>query len=390
MSKAHEKSPRLAPSMKRGALIPFAVAAMLALLGHAFAQEDAPPPAANQSAAPPADQDKAHPATDQDAAPGAKETDQGAESPAKEADTAAEPPAKEADKVVEPPAQETEKPAPPPAKETEKAAAPPAKEKEAPHENARHEEKPKRFDWSFAGAFGRYDKAQLRRGFKVYKEVCSTCHSIKMLAFRNLSQPGGPEFSEKEVEALAASYKVKDGPNESGEYYDRPARPSDRFPPPFANEQAARAALAGNYPPDMSVLAKARGYSRGFPLFLFDALPGFSYQEHGVDYIVSLMEGYEDTPPDVKMPDGQFYDPYMPGRRLGMPPPLSDGVVTYDDGAPQTIDQYAKDVAAFMMWVAEPHLESRKRVGLGVVAFLLVFVGLLYYTKRKIWTDVHH
>ncbi|MBM3563894.1 MAG: cytochrome c1 [Alphaproteobacteria bacterium] len=265
-----------------------------------------------------------------------------------------------------------------------------AKEKEARHESARHEEKPKRFDWSFAGAFGRYDKAQLRRGFKVYKEVCSSCHSIKMLAFRNLSQPGGPEFSEKEIEALAASYKVKDGPNESGEYYDRPARPSDLFPPPFANEQAARAALAGNYPPDMSVLAKARGYSRGFPLFLFDALPGFSYQEHGVDYIVSLMEGYEDTPPDVNLPAGQFYDPYMPGRRIGMPPPLSDGVVTYDDGAPQTIDQYAKDVAAFMMWVAEPHLESRKRVGLGVLAFLLVFVGLLYYVKRKIWSDVPH
>lgn len=282
----------------------------------------------------------------------------------------------------------TQQEAPPSA--TDQVAAPSAKEKEARHESTRHEEKPKRFEWSFAGALGRYDKAQLRRGFKVYKEVCSTCHSIKMLAFRNLSQPGGPEFSEKEVEALAASYKVKDGPNEAGEYFDRPGRPSDRFPPPFANEQAARTALAGNYPPDMSVLAKARGYSRGFPLFLFDALPGFSYQEHGVDYIVSLMEGYEDPPPDVKMPEGQFYDPYMPGRRIGMPPPLSDGVVTYDDGAPQTIDQYAKDVAAFMMWVAEPHLESRKRVGLGVLGFLVVFVGLLYFTKRKIWSGVSH
>ena len=164
-------------------------------------------------------------------------------------------------------------------------------EKEARQESARHEEKPLRQDWSFAGVFGRYDRAQLRRGFKVYKEVCSTCHSIKMLAFRNLSQPGGPEFSEKEVEELAASYKIKDGPNEAGEYFERPARPSDRFPPPFANEQAARAALAGDYPPDFSVLAKARGYSRGFPLFLFDALPGFSYQEHGVDYIVSLHGG---------------------------------------------------------------------------------------------------
>jgi len=351
MSEAHRKSRRLVSSMKRRALIPVAVAATLALLGPAWAQEEAPP----------------------------STTDQGAAPPAKEADKAAEPPAKEGDNA-----------AAPPAKEAEKVAAPPEKEKAARHESERHEQKPKRFDWSFAGAFGRYDKAQLRRGFKVYKEVCSSCHSIKMLAFRNLSQPGGPEFPEKEVEALAASYKIKDGPNQAGEYFDRPGRPSDRFPPPFANEQAARAALAGNYPPDMSVLAKARGYSRGFPLFLFDALPGFSYQEHGVDYIVSLMEGYEDPPPDVKMPDGQFYDPYMPGRRIGMPPPLSEGVVTYEDGAPQTIDQYAKDVAAFMMWVAEPHLESRKRIGLGVVAFLLVFVGLLYFTKRKIWSNVPH
>lgn len=253
-----------------------------------------------------------------------------------------------------------------------------------------HEEKPERFEWSFAGVFGRYDKAQLRRGFKVYKEVCSTCHSIKMLAFRNLGQPGGPEFTEKEVADLAASYKIKDGPNETGEYFERPGRPSDRFPAPFANEQAARAAMSGAFPPDMSVLAKARGYSRGFPTFLFDALPGFAYQEHGVDYIVSLMEGYRDPPPEVKVPEGQFYDPYMPGRRIGMPPPLSDGAVTYDDGTPENIEQYAKDVAAFMMWVAEPHLEARKRIGLGVVSFLIVFALLLYFTKRKIWSNVAH
>jgi ubiquinol-cytochrome c reductase cytochrome b/c1 subunit len=256
--------------------------------------------------------------------------------------------------------------------------------------DSRHEEKPNRYEWSFAGLFGRYDKAQLRRGFKVYKEVCSSCHSIKMLAFRNLSQSGGPEFSEEEVKALAASYKIKDGPNETGEYYDRPGRPSDYFPPPFANEQAARAALAGNYPPDFSVLAKARGYSRGFPTFLFDALPGFAYQEHGVDYIASLMQGYKDPPPDAKLPDGQFYDPYVPGRRIGMPPPLSDGSVTYDDGAPATVEQYSKDVAAFMMWVAEPHLNARKKVGIGVLAFLIVFAGLLYFTKKAIWRDVAH
>lgn len=257
-------------------------------------------------------------------------------------------------------------------------------------EGGHHEKKPEVHSWSFAGFFGQYDKAQLRRGFKVYKEVCSTCHSIKMLAFRNLSQPGGPEFTEKEVATLAATYKVKDGPNDAGEYYDRPARPSDRFPPPFANEQAARAAMSGAYPPDMSVLAKARGYGRGFPTFLLDALPGLSYQEHGVDYIASLLEGYTDPPHDVKVPEGQYYNAYMSGNRIGMPPPLSDGAVTYDDGAPQTVDQYSKDVTAFLMWVAEPHLEARKHIGQGVVAFLIVFALLLYFTKRMIWRDVAH
>ncbi len=256
--------------------------------------------------------------------------------------------------------------------------------------DAKHAQNPNRYDWSFSGVFGRYDKAQIKRGFKVYKEVCSTCHSIKMLAFRNLSQRGGPEFSPEDVEQLAASYKVKDGPNDAGEMYDRPGRASDRFPPPFANEQAARAALAGAYPPDFSVLAKARGYSRGFPFFLFDAVPGFAYQEHGVDYIVSLLKGYTDPPADVKLPDGQYYNLFMAGRRIGMPPPLSDGAVTYDDGAQPTVDQYAKDVSAFMMWVAEPHLDARKSVGFGVVSFLLVFAGLLYMVKRRIWSNVAH
>ncbi|MCX7899576.1 MAG: cytochrome c1 [Methylocystis sp.] len=254
----------------------------------------------------------------------------------------------------------------------------------------KHPATPLAYNWSFAGVFGRYDKAQLKRGFKVYKEVCASCHSVKMLAFRNLSQKGGPELSEEEVSQLAATFKIKDGPNDSGEMFERPGRPSDRYPPPFANEQAARAALAGAYPPDFSVLAKARGYSRGFPTFLFDALPGISYQEHGVDYIVSLLTGYKEAPPGVKVPDGQYYNPWMAGRRIGMPPPLADGAVIYDDGAPQTVDQYARDVAAFMMWVAEPHLDTRKRVGVAVVSFLIVFAGLLYLVKRAIWSNVAH
>jgi ubiquinol-cytochrome c reductase cytochrome c1 subunit len=250
--------------------------------------------------------------------------------------------------------------------------------------------KPNRYEWSFSGVFGAYDAAQLKRGFQVYKEVCSSCHSLKMVAFRNLSEAGGPGFTDKEVAELAASYKVKDGPNDAGDYFERAGRPSDVFPAPFANEQAARAALAGAYPPDMSVLAKARGYSRGFPTFLLDATPGFAYQEHGVDYIVSLLTGYADAPHGVEVPAGQYYNVYMPGQRIGMPPPLSDGAVTYNDGAPQTTVQYAKDVAAFMMWAAEPHLNDRKAVGRGVVAFLIVFAGLLYFTKRKIWSNVAH
>lgn len=253
----------------------------------------------------------------------------------------------------------------------------------------RHQATPPRQAWSFAGAFGRYDRAQLRRGFKVYKEVCASCHSLNLLAFRNLGEPGGLELPQAEVEALAASYKIKDGPNDAGDMFERPGRPSDRFPPPFPNEQAARAVFNGAYPPDMSVLAKARGYSRGFPTFLYDALPGFSYQEHGVDYIAALLGGYAEAPKELTLPAGQYYNIYMPDRRIAMPPPLVDGQVSYDD-APATAAQYAKDVAAFMMWSAEPHLEERKAVGMRVISFLFVFAGLVYFTKRKIWADVEH
>ena len=257
-------------------------------------------------------------------------------------------------------------------------------------ESEKHEERPRQNEWSFAGVFGRYDKAQLQRGFKIYREVCSSCHSMKLLAFRNLSEPGGPEFSEEAVKELAASYKIKDGPNAAGDYFERPARPNDNFPQPFANEQAARAALGGGYPPDMSVLAKGRGYHRGFPTFLLDALPGFSYQEAGVDYIASLLQGYRDAPTDVTLSDGQYYNVFMPGRRIGMIPPLADGAVKYEDGAPQTVEQYAKDVAAFLMWTAEPHLDQRKSIGLGVISFLIVFAAMLFFVKKRIWSTIDH
>jgi ubiquinol-cytochrome c reductase cytochrome b/c1 subunit len=257
-------------------------------------------------------------------------------------------------------------------------------------EGAKHEERPQHFSWSFAGFLGHYDEAQLRRGFKIYREVCSSCHSIKLLAFRNLGEPGGPAFSAAEVAEIAASYKIKDGPNTAGDMFERAGRPSDRFPPPFANEQAARAALGGAYPPDMSVLAKARGYSRGFPTFLLDGLPGLVYQEAGVDYIASLLQGYQNAPKDVTLPDGQYYNIYMPGRRLGMIPPLSDGAVTYDDKAPETVEQYAQDISAFLMWSAEPHLDQRKSIGRGVLGFLIVFAALLYFVKRRVWASVDH
>jgi ubiquinol-cytochrome c reductase cytochrome c1 subunit len=276
------------------------------------------------------------------------------------------------------------------AEETNPPAAQPSDGGEAGHPAGGHEQpKPLRQDWSFSGVFGRYDKAQLRRGFKVYKEVCASCHSIHLLAFRNLTEKGGPEFSEAEAKAIAESYKIKDGPNDAGDYYERPGRLSDRFPPPFPNEQAARAAFSGSYPPDMSVLAKARGFSRGFPYFLADALPGFSYQEQGVDYIAALLEGYADPPKGFDLSAGQYYNVYMHGYRIAMPPPLSDGVVTYDDGAPQTTAQYAKDVSAFLMWAAEPHLERRKQIGLKVVSYLIVLSLLVYFTKRKIWAKLH-
>ena len=238
-----------------------------------------------------------------------------------------------------------------------------------------HEERPRQFDWSFAGAFGRYDQGQLRRGFKVYRESLLELPFDPAARLPQFGGVGGAGVAASGGRELAASYKIKDGPNSAGDYFERPGRPSDSFPAPFANEQAARAALGGSYPPDMSVLAKARGYSRGFPTFLLDALPGFTYQEGGVDYITSLLQGYHDAPAGFTLGDGQYYNVYMPGRRIGMIPPLTDGAVKYEDGAPEKVEQYAKDVAAFLMWSAEPHLDDRKKVGLGVVSFLIVFAG---------------
>ena len=266
-----------------------------------------------------------------------------------------------------------------------------AAEGEAPAASGHSGPIPARNDWSFGGFFGKYDQAQLQRGFQVFREVCQNCHSAKKLAFRNLAEPGGPEFSEAQVKALAAEYKIKDGPNDNGDMYERPGRPSDYWPWAFANENAARVANGGGLPPDMSVLAKARGIKRGFPWFVLEAIPGFTYQEQGPDYIVALMQGYEDNPPKgVTLDAGQNFNHYFPGNKIMMPKPLSDGQVTYTDGAPQTTAQYATDVSAFLMWMAEPKLDTRKKTGFRVLFVLFILAGLLYATKKRVWHDVAH
>jgi len=248
-------------------------------------------------------------------------------------------------------------------------------------------DEPKEMDWSFTGPFGTYDKAQLQRGLKVYKEVCSACHSMNLVAFRTLSDLG---YSDAQIKTLSAEYTIHDGPNDAGDMFDRPGKPSDHFPPPFANEEAAAASNGGAAPPDMSLLAKARGVERGFPQFVFDIFT--QYDAGGPDYIHSLLTGYDQTPPaGMVIPEGTHYNPYfMSGVSLKMPKPLSDGQVTYDDGAPQTIDQYSRDVSAFLAWAAEPHMEDRKKTGFRVLVFLLLFGALLYVTKRKVWEGVAH
>ncbi len=245
---------------------------------------------------------------------------------------------------------------------------------------------PPREKWSFAGPFGKFDRGQLQRGFKVYREVCQACHSLSLVSFRNLAEPGGPGFTRAQATAIAAEYQVTAGPNDEGEMFQRPGLLSDRFPKPFPNDNAARAAMGGVLPPDLSVIAKARTYSRGFPWFLLDIVTQF--QEQGPDYLAALLHGYVDPPEGFELPPGTHYNRYFPGHAIGMPNPISADQVTYEDGTPQTVEQYARDVSAFMMWTAEPHMEARKRIGLQVMIFLLVFAILMYFTKKKVWTQV--
>lgn len=240
--------------------------------------------------------------------------------------------------------------------------------------------------WSFSGPFGMYDQEQLQRGFKVYREVCSNCHSLNLVHFRNLAEPGGPGFTEAQAKAIAEQYQITAGPNDKGQMFKRPGRLADAFPPPYPNPEKAKAVF-GAAPPDMSTLAKARYFEQGFPFFLFDIFT--QYQEEGPDYIAALVQGYRPTPKGVHIPPNDHYNIYFPGHALAMPPPLTqNGRIHYDDGAPETVQQYAKDIAAFLMWASEPHLDQRKRVGFQVMVFLIIFAGLLYFTKKKVWKEV--
>ncbi len=246
--------------------------------------------------------------------------------------------------------------------------------------------KPKEMSWSFAGPLGHWDQGQLQRGLKVYNEVCAACHSLKLVSYRNLADLG---YNDAQIKAFAAEKDITDGPNEDGEMFERPARAADRFAGPYANNKEAAAANNGAVPPDFSLLAKARAPERGFPTFIFDIFT--MYAENGPDYIYSLLTGYSDAPEGTEVGEGLHYNPYfVGGSALAMAPPLSDGQVTYDDGAPETVDQYSKDISAFMMWAAEPGLAERKQRGFIVILFLLIFAGLLYFTKKKVWTDVAH
>jgi ubiquinol-cytochrome c reductase cytochrome c1 subunit len=221
-------------------------------------------------------------------------------------------------------------------------------------------------DWSFDGVLGHFDPAAAQRGLQVYRNVCAACHSLNYIAFRNLAELG---YSDDEIKALAEEYQITDGPNDQGEMFERPGRPTDHFPAPFANDASARLANNGALPPDLSLITKAR--------------------EDGSNYLYSLLQGYEEPPADAAGPEGTYYNLYFPGHWIAMPPPLSEGAVDYADGTEATVAQMASDLATFLTWAAEPTLEARKQSGLKVMLFLIVLTALLYATKRKIWARLH-
>ena len=223
-------------------------------------------------------------------------------------------------------------------------------------------------DWSFKGLFGKFDRGSLQRGYQVYSEVCAGCHSMKYLSYRNLSEKGGPEFSVAEAKAIASNFEVTDGPNSDGEMFVRPAKLSDKFVMPFDNVKAAQAANGGAYPPDMSVLIKARS--------------------GGANYIYSVLLGYEDPPTSVSLDDGVYYNKYMYGNNIKMAKPINEGAVEYTDGTKATEEQMAKDVTTFLMWAAEPHLEARHKMGFKAILYLIILTILVYFSMKKIWSRI--
>ena len=235
---------------------------------------------------------------------------------------------------------------------------------------------PKQMSWSFEGPFGTYDKGALQRGFQVYKEVCSACHSLNLVAFHDLAAPGGPGFTEAQAKVIAAGYKISAEPNDKGETTDgngnrltRPGTMADHFPPPFANEQAARASNGGALPPDLSLIVKARA--------------------GGPNYVYSILTGFVKPPHGFKVQEGKYYNEYFAGRNISMPPPLNQGSVSFADGTRSTVTNEAKSVVTFLSWASEPNLEARHRIGLQVLAFLVLLSGLLFLSYRKVWHGRH-
>jgi ubiquinol-cytochrome c reductase cytochrome c1 subunit len=225
---------------------------------------------------------------------------------------------------------------------------------------------PPKQNWSYKlTQNGSFDRAKMQRGFQVYKQVCAVCHSLNLLAYRNLKSLG---FNEGEIKAIAAEYTLKDGPNDEGEMFERPARPEDRFVSPYPNEKASRAANNGAYPPDLSLITKARPF--------------------GPDYIYALLTGYSAPPEGIKVMEGMHYNAYFPGHQIAMAPPLVEGAVTFSDGTNATVQQMAEDVVTFLAWVAEPEMEERHQMGIMVMLFLFVFTILMYFVMRRVWQNV--
>ena len=223
-------------------------------------------------------------------------------------------------------------------------------------------------DWSFKGYFGKFDRASLQRGYQVYNEVCASCHSMKYLSYRNLAEAGGPEFSKEQAKAIAASFEVTDGPNDDGDMFTRPAKLSDKFVNPYRNDKEAMASNGGAYPPDMSVLVKARS--------------------GGANYIYSVLLGYEDPPSGVSLDDGVYYNKYMYGKAIKMPKVLEDGLVEYNDGTEATEAQMAKDVVSFLSWAAEPHLEARHKIGFKAIIYIIILTLLAYFSMKRLWSRI--